>query len=162
MAATLTVTLWPGAASTGLAVVDRSTGEVVYERQVEVGEEFRLAHRHSVTRRMVYETFSVLDADTVAVEELWFDAFGANLPAGPEEVEGEQTRFVSEDGAYRVIHDSRPLGVLAVRAGSPEVNHVIRFEDGEELRLLDAARAGAHIDVVVGGDFAPAGEQVGR
>ena len=144
-----------GPDSTTLRVIEGRTDQVVFERDVDVGEEFRLAHRHSVTRRMVYETFSVLDERTVAMEELWFDAFGANLPAGPEEVDGQRTEFIAEDGAYRVVHDGRPLGVLTVRAGSEEVDHVITFADGQQLRLLDAVPPGGRVDVVVGDDPDP-------
>ncbi|QBI19413.1 DUF1850 domain-containing protein [Egibacter rhizosphaerae] len=138
--------------ATTLQIVDRGDDETVHEREVRVGEEFRLEHRHSVTRRMVYETFSVLDRDTVAIEELWFDEFGANLPAGPEEIDGEMTEFIAEDGAYRVVHDSRPLGSLLVVAGSADVDHTIEFADGEEVRFLDLVEPGAHVEVLAGDD----------
>lgn len=142
------------AGTTTLRVVDRPAGEVVHEREVAVGEEFRLEHRHSVTRRMVYETFSVLDHDTIAMEELWFDEFGANLPAGPEDVGGTSTEFIVEDGGFRVVHDSRPLGSLPVVAGSAEVDHTIEFADGGTLRLLEVVQPGTHVEVRAGDEEA--------
>jgi hypothetical protein len=151
-AAAAVVWLWPGASGLRLAVVDRGTGqgpgEVVYERAVEPGEAFVLEHTHSVTRRVVRETFSVLDGETIALEELWFDEFGPNLPAGPEVFDHEVT-WLHEEGAYRVVHHSHPIGVVPLRVGSAEVDHTLTFADGEQIRLLDIAPRGAWVDLVV-------------
>jgi hypothetical protein len=130
-------------------VYDHAQGRVVFERGLSVGDEIMLEHVHSVTKRPVRETFSVLDANTVALEELWFDTFGANLPAGPEETGDTTTTFIHEGGAYRVLHHSKPLGVVPLRVGSPEVDHTVTFEDGSQLRLLDVAGRGAHVELRV-------------
>ncbi len=125
-----------GSGSTVFVVRD---GEAVvrHERPVRVGERFALHHTHSVTGRPVVETFSVLDASTLAIEELWFDRHGANLPTGPETIDGFTTTYLEQDGAYRVLHHGRPIGELPLVVGSESVDHVVEFEDGTRVHLLD-------------------------
>lgn len=135
--------------TTVFEVRDQQTGAVLYSREIAVGETFRLEHTHSVTRRPVVETFSVHDPGTLAIEELWFDEFGANLPAGPERIGDRVTTFLHEDGAYRVIHDGHPIGTLPILVGSEAVDHVVSFDDGDRLRLLDLTRAGGHVELAV-------------
>jgi hypothetical protein len=146
------VYLWWGADQPHLAVVHRDgdggPGEVVYERAVEPGETFVLEHTHSVTRRLVRETFSVLDEETIALEELLFDEFGPNLPAGPEVFDHAVT-WVHEDGAYRVLHHGHPIGVVPLRVGSAEVDHTLTFADGDRVRLLGIAPRGAWVDLII-------------
>lgn len=131
-----------------LEVRDRESGTIGYARAMSIGETFQLTHTHSVTKRPVIETFSVA-GDGLALEELWFDEFGPNLPAGPEQL-GEHATFVHEDGAYRVLHHGLSIGTVPIRVGSEEVDHVLTFADGERVRLLDIARGGAWIELTVG------------
>lgn len=150
-AAAALVFVWSGTGDPRLVVLARSgegAGEVVYERAVEPGETFVLEHTHSVTRRLVRETFSVLDGETIALEELWFDEFGPNLPAGPEVFDHDVT-WLHEDGAFRVLHHTHPIGVVPLRVGSAEVDHALTFADGEQVRLLDIAPRGAWVDLIV-------------
>ncbi|MFW6203469.1 MAG: DUF1850 domain-containing protein [Actinomycetota bacterium] len=133
-----------------LAVVDHDTGEALYARPVEVGERFVLEHTHSVTKRPVLETYSVAAADAIALEELWFDEFGPNLPAGPEQLGGEVS-FLHEDGGYRVLHHGYVIGEVPLRVGGPEVDHSLTFADGERIRLLDFVPRGAWVDLEVRG-----------
>ena len=143
--------LWLGGVRGGdlrLVVIDHDSGAVVYTRPVEIGERFVLEHTHSVTRRPIVETFSVADEETIAIEELWFDEFGPNLPAGPEQL-GDHAEFLHEDGAFRVLHHGFPIGTVPLRVGSPAVDHVLTFSDDERVRLRDIARSGAWLDLVV-------------
>lgn len=140
-----------GGDSPRLIVRDVERERTVYEREVEVGERFVLEHVHSVTRRRVVETFSVLDEDTVAIEELWFDKHGANLPRGPEPLGDGTTTYIEEPDGYRVLHHGHPIGSVPLLVGSSEVDHTMLFSDGERLRLLDVARAGARIEVSLDG-----------
>jgi hypothetical protein len=138
--------------TTRLVVYDVERGRAVYERSVEIDERFELTHTHSVTGRHVNEVFSVLDETTVAIEELWFDQHGANLPTGSERIGETTTTYIEEPDGYRVLHHGHPIGSLPLLVGGPEVDHVLRFNDGERLRLLDVARAGARIEVSLGGE----------
>ena len=140
-----------GAHATTLGVVDHDTGEVVYERQVEVGETFELRHTHSVTRREVVETFSVLDQTTLAIEELLFDEHGPNLPAGPQHV-GEHATYETDGDLVRVRHHGHPIGTLPLMIGSEDVDHTVVFEDGARLRLLDEVRRGSRVELLLEGD----------
>lgn len=135
--------------TTRLEVWDHDTGRVAFAREIGVGATFQLEHVHSVTHRVVVETFSIADATTVALEELWFDEPGPNLPAGAVHV-GEGVDFIQEDGAFRVLHHGREIGTLPLLAGSEQVDHRLRFDD-ERLRLLDVVRPGARVEVRVGG-----------
>ncbi len=137
--------------ATTFQVVDHPAGVTVYERELRVGERFRLEHTHSVTRRPIIETFSVPAADTLALEELWFDEPGPNLPAGPEQMGGTTTTFTSDDGAFRVLHHGHEIGTLPLMVGGADVDHVLEFADGERLRLLDVTRSGSRVELLVGG-----------
>jgi hypothetical protein len=136
--------------TTPLEVFAHGEGEVAFAREVEVGETFRLEHTHSVTRRGVVETFSVQDATTVAIEELWFDEPGPNLPAGAEPLGDGMTTFTREDGAFRVQHHGHPIGTLPLMVGGPDVDHVVVFADGQRVRLLDIVRRGERVELTLG------------
>lgn len=142
-----------GLAGSGLElrVYDVESGTVVYARSVEIGESFQLEHTHSVTERPVVETFAVGDDTELLLREMWFDDFGPNLPAGPEQLDGHPVTFRHDDGAYRVRHHDAPIGTLPLRVGSPEVDHTVVFSDGRRLRLLDVARRGAYVELAVSG-----------
>jgi len=128
-------------------VRDQFSGEVYYSRAIELAESFDLQHTHSVTRRPVIETFSAADADTIAIEEMWFDQNGPNLPTGPEPLgDGETTFIYEDDGSYRVIHHSYPLGTVPLLVGSESVDHTLTFSDGDKVRLLDIADRGAAVE----------------
>jgi hypothetical protein len=144
-------TISGGAAdTTTFEVWDRGTDELLHARDIGVGDTFRLEHTHSVTGRLVVETFSVMDPTTIAIEELWFDAHGPNLPVGPERIGDHVTTFLQEDDGYRVLHHGRPLGTVPLMVGSPAVDHVLVFEDGQRLRLIDVAPPGARVELSVG------------
>jgi hypothetical protein len=131
-------------------VRDQQTGEVYYSRPIEIDETFELEHTHSVTRRLVVETFSALDGETVAIEEMRFDQNGPNLPTGPEPLgDGETTFIYEDDGSYRVIHHSFPLGTVPLLIGSESVDHTLTFADGDRLRLLDIAERGTAVELIV-------------
>lgn len=136
-----------------LEVWDMGAGDIVYARPIELGESFRLEHTHSVTKRPVVETFGVgmtdAAAPTVLLQELRFDEFGPNLPAGPESFGDHKTTFIHEDGAYRVLHHNYPIGTIPIRVGSADVDHTLIFADGERLRLLDVVRRGEHAEFAV-------------
>ena len=133
-----------------LVVWDHGEEEVAFARELAVGETFRLEHTHSVTRRTVVETFSVQDEVTIAIEELWFDEPGPNLPAGPEPLGDGTTTFLQEDGAFRVLHHGHPIGTLPLMVGGPDVDHTLVFPDGQQVHLLDVVRRGERVEVMVG------------
>lgn len=139
------------AETTTFEVVAHGESAVVFARQLEVGATFRLEHTHSVTRRPVVETFSVQDESTLAIEELWFDEPGPNLPAGSEPSGEGHTTFLREDGAFRVLHHGAAIGSLPLMVGGPSVDHTVVFADGERLRLLDVVRRGERVELAVGG-----------
>lgn len=143
-----------GGQATSFEVWDHGRGEVAFARELEVGDRFRLEHTHSVTRRPVVETFSVGDASTIALEELWFDEPGPNLPAGADAVGHAGATFLHEDGAFRVLHHGHPIGSLPLMVGGVGVDHQLVFEDGQRVRLLDVVRRGERVELTVGG---PAG-----
>ncbi len=138
-------------ATTTLELVAHGRDEVVDTREIEVGASFRLEHTHSVTRRLVVETFSVKDPTTLAIDELWFDEPGPNLPSGPEPSGDGHTTFLQEDGAFRVLHHGAAIGSLPLMVGGPAVDHTLVFADGERLRLLDVVRRGERVELAVGG-----------
>lgn len=138
-----------GAASTTFEVFDHTAEEVAFEREIAVGSDLELAHVHSVTKRPVQERFSVGDDTTLLLEELSFDDFGPNLPAGPEAV-GDHATWTKVDGVYHVDHHGQEIGTVPLMVGSASVDHRLTFHDGEQLRLLDVVDAGTRVELRVG------------
>lgn len=135
---------------------------VLYERTVDLESSFVLEHTHSVTRRPVRETFSVQRGPIIAIEELWFDEPGPNLPSGSEPLGDGRTTFLHEGRTFRVLHHGYPIGAVPLLVGSDEVGHVLKFEDGE-VRLLDVAPRGAPVELRVSPNgMTPEGRLVGR
>ncbi|MCW4353825.1 DUF1850 domain-containing protein [Hoyosella sp. YIM 151337] len=120
-------------------------GVVLYSYPIEPGELVTMEHVHSVHKRPVREVFSVSPDGQLTMEEMIFDRMGANLPFGPETVNGVTTTFIEEDGHYRVVHHSRPLGVVELITGGPAVNHILTMPDGTVVRLLDLTRPQARV-----------------
>ncbi len=135
-----------------LELGDPSTGELLYERPVEVGEELVLTHTHSVTRRPVIERFSVDDDHGLTLESMEFDEPGPNLPTGPERFGEQMTSFETVDGVYRVDHHGYPIGSVTLRTGGADVDHTLTFGDGEQVRLLELTRAGGPVELRVAGE----------
>ncbi|WP_086003011.1 DUF1850 domain-containing protein [Nocardiopsis lucentensis] len=122
--------------------------EPVLSVPVEVGDRIELSHTHSVHRRPVHEVYSVSPSAGLAMEELRADAHGANLPSGPETVDGVTSTFVREDGGYRVEHHGRPLGTVRMVVGTPDVDHRLTL-GGREIRLLDLVAPRARVELFV-------------
>ena len=122
------------------------TGDVLLSLPVALGQRVELVHTHSVHRRPVHEVYSVSAADGLLMEEIRFDAHGANLPSGPETVGGVTTTFERVGSGYRADHHGRPLGTVRMVVGSAEVDHRL-VVDGKEIRLLDLAEPGTRIEL---------------
>ncbi|WP_081748589.1 DUF1850 domain-containing protein [Nocardiopsis sp. CNT312] len=115
---------------------------------VRVGDLVGLDHTHSVHRRPVTEVYSVSPAAGLAIEELRADAHGANLPSGPETVDGATSTFARDGSGYRVDHHGRPLGSVRMVVGTADVDHRLTFE-GRTVRLLDLVGPGAGVELYV-------------
>ena len=123
-----------------------------------VGDRIELTHTHSVHRRPVYEVFSVSADAGLAMEEMRFDAHGANLPSGPETIDGVTTTFVREGSGYVVDHQGRPLGTVRMVVGTADVDHRLAA-GGREIRLLDLVGPGTGVELYVQTHrVAPSGE----
>jgi hypothetical protein len=129
-------------------VRSHATGAVLLGLPVEAGQRVELAHTHSVHRRPVREVYSVSLSDGLLMEEIRFDAHGANLPSGPETIGGVTTTFERVGSGYRSDHHGRPLGTVRMVVGSDDVDHRLAVGD-EEVRLLDLAEAGTRIELYV-------------
>jgi len=133
-----------------LVVIDEATRQPIVSRPVVHGEQIRLEHVHSVTGRRIEEVFVVLDDQRLGMVSLAFDRHGANLPTGPEVVGGRSTTYIEKaDGSILVLHHDRPLPAIGMVVGSPSVDHVLIFEDGDRVRLLDVAEQWSHIEIKV-------------
>lgn len=125
------------------------TGEIVYNKFLKPEETFTLEYIHSVTAQPVYEVFYVKDKNTLALKEMRYDSFGANLPVGPEKLSNEETTFIHEDGYYKVLYENRSFKIVPLRVGQVIADHTLVFEDGERLRFLDVVKGGAYIEFYV-------------
>lgn len=87
-------------------------GVLFYAVPVPPGERFALTWVHTVSRRPVTETFRVAPDGRLELLEMTYDAYGANLPAGPEggttfHIEGDRWRVTG----YRVALNRLDLAV---------------------------------------------------
>nr|AGO97141.1 hypothetical protein [Streptomyces sp. CNT-179] len=115
---------------------------------VQIGDRIELGHTHSVHRRPVHEVYSVSPSAGLAMEEIRADAHGANLPSGPETVDGVTSTFVQEGEGYRVEHHGRPLGTVRMVVGTPDVDHRLTLPD-RDVRLLDLVDPRARVELFV-------------
>ncbi|MBO8170488.1 MAG: DUF1850 domain-containing protein [Bacillaceae bacterium] len=133
-----------------LEVKLHDTGVVVYKKILKVDETITLDYIHSVTEQPVYEIFYVRDVHTLALREMRYDSFGANLPVGLEQMDGERTEFIVEDGYYKIDYiPDRSFDSVPLRVGQVIANHKLVFEDGTVVRFLDHVDGGSYIEFYV-------------
>ena len=106
-----------------------------------------MTHIHSLTERMVRETYSVSEDGEIRIEELWFDAHGPNLPAGPEEYPDYTTTYEIDGNEITVDHHSHPLPTLNILVSSPDRERTLHFADGHSQPLYDISGYGTPVEV---------------
>lgn len=130
-------------------VKDITTSKIIFEKRIKIGTDFTLSYIHSVTNRPVYEVFTIHDKNTLALREMRFDSFGANLPAGPEQFNDQTTYFTIKDGYYKVTYTDHTFDEISLRVGKIIPNHTLIFADGTKLRFLDLVAGGTHVEFYV-------------
>lgn len=129
-----------------LYVRNHETGDILFTKALTVQETFTLHYIHSVTNQPVQEIFYVKNTKTLALKEMLYDSFGANLPVGPEVLAGETTTFAKEGDHYKVTYQNRTFTKVPLRVGQVVANHTLIFSDGQKLRFLDVAPGGAYVE----------------
>ncbi|MFD0774873.1 DUF1850 domain-containing protein, partial [Streptomonospora algeriensis] len=132
-------------------VADADSGRVVLSVPAAAGERVTLRYIHSVSKRPVEEEFSIGGAAGLLMQEMRFDTFGANLPAGPEHIGSTTTTFLRERDGYRVLHHGRPLGDVELMVNSSRSGQELLLPDGARVRLLDVAEYGTRVELGVEG-----------
>ena len=130
-------------------VREHFTGNVVYKKPVRVGESFTLTYIHSVTKQRVDEVYCVENPGLLAMVEMRYDSFGANLPVGPEHLADETTIFETGDGYYRITYQNRRFKLVPLMVGQVVADHTIIFGDGVKVRLLDVTHGGSYVELFV-------------
>ncbi|SFG41490.1 protein of unknown function [Planifilum fulgidum] len=130
-----------------LKVVDMERERVVFRRLIRVGETFSMVHTHSITKRPVRETFRVTEDRRIAIVEMEFDRFGANLPVRPEKDGDGLTEFLVRDGKYVVRYDETVYPSLDLRVGQVIARHRLHFDDGTVADLARLAGGGTYVQI---------------
>lgn len=138
---------------TTLFIRHHDTGKILFKKRLAVNETFTLHYIHSVTNQPVDEIFYVKDPSTLALKEMHYDSFGANLPVGPEKLRNETTKFIKEDDYYKIIYENRTFDVIPLRIGQVVADHTLIFEDGSRVRFLDIANGGDYVEFYVSPGF---------
>ncbi|OEF96903.1 hypothetical protein BHF71_04025 [Vulcanibacillus modesticaldus] len=125
------------------------TGEIVFKKVLKIDETFTLEYIHSVTAQPVFEVFFVKDKNTLALKEMRYDSFGANLPVGPEKLRNEETKFIPEDGYYKILYEDRSFDKVPLRVGQVIADHTLVFADGERIRFLSLVTGGEYVEFYV-------------
>lgn len=133
-----------------LEVVDMDRERVVFSRLLPVGETFSMVHTHSITKRPVRETFRVTKDRRIAIVEMEFDHFGANLPVRPEKDGSGMTEFLVRDGKYVVRYDETVYPALHLRVGQVIAHHRLHFNDGTTADLVRLAGGGTYVQIRAG------------
>ncbi|WP_238580892.1 DUF1850 domain-containing protein [Streptomonospora alba] len=141
----------PGGRRLRFVAADAGSGRVVLSVPVAAGERVTLRYTHSVSKRPVEEEFSISATGGLLMQEMRFDTFGANLPAGPEHIGSTTTTFLRERDGYRVLHHGRPLGDVQLMVNSSRSGQVLLLPGGERVRLLDVADYGTRVELSVRG-----------
>lgn len=130
-----------------LEVVDMDRERTVFRRLVPVGENFSMIHTHSITKRPVRERFRVTKDRRIAIVEMVFDHFGANLPVRPENDGSGKTEFLIRDGKYIVRYDETVYPALDLRVGQVIAHHRLEFSDGTTADLVRLAGGGTYVQI---------------
>ncbi|MFS8514683.1 MAG: DUF1850 domain-containing protein, partial [Planifilum fulgidum] len=130
-----------------LRVVDMDRERNVFSRLIPVGGTFSMVHTHSITKRPVRETFRVTEDHRIAIVEMEFDHFGANLPVRPEKDGSGMTEFLVRDGKYVVRYDETVYPALDLRVGQVIARHRLQFDDGTTADLVGLAGGGAYVQI---------------
>lgn len=127
---------------TVLEVARGRTGEVLYQYPVRVGEEFKLIFIHSVTLRLVEETYRVTPDRKLAIVEMVFDDNGPNLPAYPEGA----TRWIIEENRWRVVDYDILLQEIPLLVAKYVANHTLVI-NGHKVSLVKVAGPGQDVKI---------------
>ena len=130
-----------------LEVADMDRERIVFRRVIPVGETFSMVHTHSITKRPVRETFRVTKDRRIAIVEMEFDHFGANLPVRPEKDGRGMTEFLIRNGKYIVRYDETVYPALDLRVGQVIAHHRLKFEDGTTADLVRLAGGGTYVQI---------------
>lgn len=130
-----------------LEVVDMDREHIVFRRLIPVGETFSMIHTHSITKRPVRETFRVTKDRRIAIVEMEFDHFGANLPVRPEKDGSGMTEFLIRNGKYIVRYDETIYPALDLRVGRVIAHHRLKFSDGTIADLVRLAGGGTYVQI---------------
>lgn len=130
-----------------VVVVDKNErfGEVVYRtRRIEGLDTIDVHWIHSVSRRPILERYRINEDYTIDIEEMYFDAFSANLPNDPDadtiwEITDDYIRVYN----YDITFDAIPVVIGAVRA-----NHSMAY-NGKEVFLKDVYKPGGFVNIRV-------------
>ncbi|HPF04595.1 MAG TPA: DUF1850 domain-containing protein [Spirochaetota bacterium] len=68
----------------GITITDYKTGKLLYFNSADTGDRFSVRYIHSVNKSPV-EDFFRIDDDTIIIERSVFTAFGAGVPASPDD-----------------------------------------------------------------------------
>jgi hypothetical protein len=125
------------------------TKKIVFQKLVKKNDVITLDYVHSVTEQPVYEDFYVKDNSTLAMKEMRYDSFGANLPVGPEKLKNEETKFIVEENCYKILYENRTFDIVPLRVGQVIADHTFIFKDKSKLRLLDIVDGGEYVEFYV-------------
>lgn len=128
---------------------NHDTDEILFQKKLLQNSEITLQYIHSVTKQPVYEIFTVWDKNTLALKEMRYDSFGANLPVGSEQLSNETTTFIVADNYYKILYENRKFARVPLRVGKVIANHMLVFEDGTQLPILDVATGGEYVEFYV-------------
>ena len=125
------------------------SGDIVFNKVIGSSSAVALRYIHSVTKQPVTEIFRVRNNNLLALEEMRYDSFGANLPVGPETTQTETTQFNVKEGYYQILYADRIFESVPLRVGRVIADHTLRFEDGASIHLLDHVQGGEYVEFCV-------------
>ncbi|MGF7185903.1 hypothetical protein GGQ84_001996 [Desulfitispora alkaliphila] len=118
-----------------IQVSDYRTDKIIYNKVLTRQEGFTIQFTHSVSKQPVKELYKITVDNRLALEEMRFNHFSANLPVDSEIAGSETTEFIIDGNSYRVVGFERKMDELLLAVGQVIANHHLIFEDNTEVFL---------------------------
>jgi hypothetical protein len=117
-------------------------GEVIYQTATKVDDELTVKWTHSVSRRPIYETYTINKQLKFDIKEMRFDTYSANLPSKPE----NDTKWEFHDDYIRVYNYDVEFNEIPVVIGKVIANHILQYKN-KEIILKDEYKPGGYVKI---------------
>ena len=116
--------------------------KVILSIPTKVNDKFSVKWIHSVSKRPIVETYKIEDNLKIAIDEMRFDTYSANLPGSPE----YNTKWEYHDDYIRVYNYDVQFDAVPVVIGKVIADHALYYK-GKTIHLKDIYKPGGYVKI---------------